>query len=173
MAIKESILPEFEHEMETTRLVVERVPAARADWKPHPKSRSLGELASHIVDLPRFVPLILQSEFFDAAPPGGEPYAPSRFDSSERMLARLDENVGGARDAIAATSSDAEFMVPWSLKRAGKVIFTVPRVAALRTFLLNHLIHHRGQLTVYLRLQDVPLPSVYGPTADQPLAGPA
>ena len=85
------------------------------------------------------------------------------------MLARLDENVRQAHDAITATSGDAEFMVPWSLKRGGDTVFTVPRVAALRTFLLNHMIHHRGQLTVYLRLQDVPLPSVYGPTADSPL----
>jgi len=169
MAIKESILPEFEHEMGTTRLLLERLPAAQADWKPHAKSRSLGELACHLVDLPRFVPWILSLESFDPAPPGGEKYTPSRFESCERMLARLDENVRQAHDAIAATPGDAEFMVPWSLKRGGKTIFTVPRVAALRTFLLNHMIHHRGQLTVYLRLQDVPLPSVYGPTADSPL----
>jgi uncharacterized damage-inducible protein DinB len=169
MAIKESILPEFEHEMETTRLVLSRVPTGQADWKPHPKSRSLGELACHVADLPRFVPWILSSDSFDPAPPEGPAYTPYRFESCERLLERLDENVGRARDAIAATPSDAEFMVPWSLKRAGKTIFTVPRVAALRSFLLNHLIHHRGQLTVYLRLQDVPLPSVYGPTADNPL----
>jgi uncharacterized damage-inducible protein DinB len=167
MAIKESILPEFEHEMDTTRLVLERVPEVHAQWKPHPKSRSLGELASHIAELPRFVPGILETESFDAAPPDGAPYVAYRFDSSDRMLARFDENVGKARGAIAAMPSDAGFLIPWSLKRAGKIMFTVPRVAALRTFLLNHMIHHRGQLTVYLRLQDVPLPSVYGPTADQ------
>ena len=169
MVIKESILPEFEHEMETTRLLLGLVPASRADWRPHPKSRTLGELACHVADLPRFVPLILGSDSFDPAPPEGPAYAPYRFESPELLVARLDENVSRARDAIKSAGSDAEFMVPWSLKRAGKTIFTVPRKAALRTFLLNHLIHHRGQLTVYLRLQDVPLPSVYGPTADNPL----
>jgi hypothetical protein len=167
MAIKESILPEFEKEMETTRLVLERVPDACAQWKPHPKSRSLGELSSHLADIPRFVPWILTSESFDAAPPGGQAYRFPRFESTEKLVSNFNENVGTARAAIAAVPADSDFMVPWSLKRAGQTFFMVPRVAALRTFLLNHMIHHRGQLTVYLRLQDVPLPSVYGPTADQ------
>ncbi len=168
MAIKESILPEFEHEMETTRVLLARVPEACAHWKPHPKSRSLGELAIHLVELPRFVPRILESESFDPAPLDGERYVASKFESTDQMLARLDDNVGKARAALTAIGGDAELLVPWSLKRGGKTIFTVPRVAALRTFLLNHMIHHRGQLTVYLRLQNVPLPSIYGPTADQP-----
>ena len=167
MAIKESILPEFEQEMETTRLVLERVPDAGAQWKPHPKPRSLGELSSHLADIPRFVPWILTSDSFDAAPPGGQPYRFPRFESTAKLVFNFNENVGTARAAIAAMPGDPDFMVPWSLKRGGKTFFTVPRVAALRTFLLNHMIHHRGQLTVYLRLQDVPLPSVYGPTADQ------
>ena len=167
MAIKESFLPEFEREMETTRRVLECVPDASAQWKPHPKSRSLGELSSHLADIPRFVPRILTSESFDAAPPGGAPYNVSRFESTANLVARFNENVGNAHAAIDAVSVDADFLVPWTLKRGGKAFFTVPRAAALRTFLLNHMIHHRGQLTVYLRLQDVPLPSVYGPTADQ------
>jgi DinB superfamily len=167
MAIKESILPEFEREMETTRLVLERVPEACAQWKPHPKSRSLGELSTHLGEIPRFVPWILTSDSFDPAPPGGEPYRAPSFESTSQLVTRFNENVGKARSAITAVTDDADFLVPWSLKRGGKMMFTVPRVAALRTFLLNHMIHHRGQLTVYLRLQNVPLPSVYGPTADQ------
>ena len=167
MAIKESILPEFEQEMETTRLVLERVADAGAQWKPHPKSRSLGELSSHLADIPRFVPWILTSDSFDAAPPSGQAYRFPRFESTAKLVFNFNENVGTARAAIAAMPGDPDFMVPWSLKRGGQTFFTVPRVAALRTFLLNHMIHHRGQLTVYLRLQDVPLPSVYGPTADQ------
>jgi len=167
MAIKESFLPEFEREMETTRLVLDRVPDAAAQWNPHAKSRSLGDLSSHLADVPRFVPRILTTESFDAAPPGAEPYKVPRFDTTEKLVARFKENVDKAHAAIEAVPGDADFMVPWTLKRGGKAFFTVPRAAALRTFLLNHMIHHRGQLTVYLRLQDVPLPSVYGPTADQ------
>jgi uncharacterized damage-inducible protein DinB len=165
MAIKESILPEFEHEMATTRLMLERVPTASATWKPHPKSRSLGELAIHIAALPHWVTWILESDSFDTAPPGGDAYSAPKFMTVEGAVATLDENVAKARRAIAA-ASDADLMKPWSLKHAGKTSFTMPRVSVLRTFLLNHMIHHRGQLSVYLRLRDVPLPSVYGPTAD-------
>lgn len=114
MAIKESILPEFEKEMETTRLVLERVPDACAQWKPHPKSRSLGELSSHLADIPRFVPWILTSESFDAAPPGGQAYRFPRFESTEKLVSNFNENVGTARAAIAAVPADSDFMVPWT-----------------------------------------------------------
>jgi len=143
MAIKESILPEFEQEMETTRLVLERVPDAGAQWKPHPKSRSLGELSRHLADIPRFVPWIVTSDSFDAAPPGGQAYRFPCLESTAQLVSNFSANVGTAPAAIAAVPGDPDF------------------------YLLNHMIHHRGQLTVYLRLQDVPLPSVYGPTADQ------
>jgi len=167
MAIKESFLPEFEREMDTTRRVLECVPEASAQWKPHPKSRSLGELSSHLADIPRFVPRILTTDCFDAAPPGTAPSSVSHFDNTAKLVERFNENVGNAHAAINAVPGDADFLLPWTLKRGGETFFTVPRAAALRTFLLSHMIHHRGQLTVYLRLQDVPLPSVYGPTADQ------
>lgn len=167
MAIKESFLPEFEREMDTTRRVLECVPEASAQWKPHPKSRSLGELSSHLADIPRLVPRILTTDSFDAAPPGTAPSSVSHFDTTAKLVARFNENVGNAHAAINAVPGDADFLLPWTLKRGGETFFTVPRAAALRTFLLSHMIHHRGQLTVYLRLQDVPLPSVYGPTADQ------
>ncbi|HEU5170648.1 MAG TPA: DinB family protein [Gemmatimonadales bacterium] len=166
MAIRESILPEFDHEMATTRLLLERVPGDKAGWKPHPKSMSLGELSSHLADIPHWVPWTLEADSFDIAPPGAEPYRTPPFASRDEVLRRFDANVGKARASLSGTD-DASFMVPWSLKHGGNVAFTLPRVAVVRTFLLNHMIHHRGQLTVYLRLQGVPLPSIYGPTADQ------
>jgi uncharacterized damage-inducible protein DinB len=104
----------------------------------------------------------------DLNPPGGPSFTPPDFGSTTGTLARFDDNVKKAREAIAA-ASDADFMVPWTLKNHGHVIFTLPRVAVLRSFVVNHIIHHRGQLSVYLRLRDVPLPSIYGPTADEPM----
>lgn len=159
-------LPEFEHEMVTTRAVLARVPEARADWRPHPKSRPLGELAQHAANLVGFAELIVRQTERDVAPVGGPPVVPVAFTSSAALLASFDANVVAARAAIAG-ATDAELMVPWSLKRGGAPFFTLPRAAVLRSFLLSHLIHHRGQLSVYLRLLDVPLPPIYGPTADE------
>jgi len=166
MAIKESMQPECEHEMATTRLLLERVPAEHAGWKPHPKSVSLRELASHVADTRFWVQPTIQAESFDTAPPEGEPYRTPPFTSREEAIQRFDRNVTKAWGAISGTD-DAKLMAPWSLKRGGQTVFTMPRVAVLRTFLLNHIIHHRGQLTIYLRLKDVPLPGIYGPTADE------
>ncbi len=165
MAIKEAMLPEFDHEMATTRLLLERVPGDRADWKPHAKSMSLGGLAVHLAEIPMWVPAILHSEEFDTAPPDGPKYVSPAFRDTAQVLALFDSSVATARQAIVG-SDDASYMVPWSLKTAGQVAFTMPRAGVMRTFLLNHLIHHRGQLSVYLRLLDVPLPSIYGPSAD-------
>ena len=159
-------LPEFEHEMLTTRALLSRVPEARAEWRPHPKSRPLGELAQHVANLVGFAELIVRQTERDVAPPGAPPVVSVPFTTSAALLASFDANVVSARAAIAGVT-DAELMVPWSLKRGGVPFFTLPRAAALRSFLLSHLIHHRGQLSVYLRLLDVPLPPVYGPTADE------
>lgn len=166
MAIKEAMLPEFEHEMATTRLLLERVPLEHADWRPHPKSMPLGRLAAHLVEIPTWVPSILEATTFDTGPSVRVPPAASSWESRDALLDVFDANVATARAAIEARS-DADFLVPWSLLNAGEAVFTLPRAAVLRTFLLNHLIHHRGQLTVYLRLRDVPLPRVYGATADE------
>jgi uncharacterized damage-inducible protein DinB len=165
MAIKEALLPEYEHEMATTRLLLERVPDADAAWKPHPRSMSLGGLAMHIVTLQTWVPSILEQRSFDVAPPDGSAFVPPVFESREQLLGLFDASVARAREAIAART-DGEFMMLWTLRNGGVDVFTSPRVGVLRTFLLNHVIHHRGQLTVYLRLRDVPLPNIYGPTAD-------
>lgn len=165
MAIAEALLPEFEHEMATTRRVLERVSAPHASWRPHPKSWTMGELALHVARVPSWTALTLRETLFDLNPPGGLPQQKG-FESSAALLETLDNNVAQARDAI-RTTNDAAFMVPWSLASAGKVVFTMPRIAVMRSFVISHLIHHRGQLSVYLRLRDIPVPSIYGPTADE------
>ena len=154
-----------------TGTVLERVPGDPADWKPHAKSHSLGDLGLHIANLIHWTSRTLEATELDLDPPGGPGWTPPKFESVAATLAVFDHNAAAARAAL-AKASDADMLVPWSLKSGGHVIFTMPRVACLRSFVMNHLIHHRGQLTVYLRLCDVPLPSVYGPTADEnPFAG--
>jgi uncharacterized damage-inducible protein DinB len=164
MAIKEALLPEYDHEMAVTRKVLERIPLAEAMWKPHVKSMSLGELATHIVEIPGWAGTIVNQPSLDMA--GGEGTTRPTYSSTDQMLKAFDENVAKARAAI-ESKSDAEMMSPWELKRAGKIMFTIPKVAVLRSFLLNHLIHHRGQCSVYIRIKDVPVPSIYGPSADE------
>jgi uncharacterized damage-inducible protein DinB len=162
----EILVPEFDHEMRTTRTVLARVPEAQADWKPHPKSTSLGGLAQHIANLVGFGELIVHQTERDVSPPGGPPIVSVPFTSTAALLATFDAHVITARGAILA-ASDAELLVPWALKRGGKILFSLPRASVLRSFLVSHVIHHRGQLSVYLRLLDVPLPPIYGPTADE------
>lgn len=165
MAIKDAILPEFDHEMATTRRVLERVPDHPDDWKPHAKSMSLARLAGHMAELPGLGLAALEADAFDVA---SEQYNPYTFTSRAEALALFDDYVGKLRAAIAATD-DERFLQTWNFLKNGQLMFAAPRVAAYRTFFMNHQIHHRGQLTVYLRLRDVPLPSVYGPTADEPM----
>lgn len=169
MSIAQSLLPEFDQEIATTRRVLERVPAERADWRPHERSWTLGELSLHVANLVSWLRITLESTEFDVAPPDGPPVPRPMYASPADTVAHLDRHAAEGRAALAA-ASDADLQVPWSLKAAGHTKFTMPRAACVRLFVLNHLIHHRGQLTIYLRLCDVPLPSVYGPTADE--AGP-
>lgn len=164
MALKDALLPEFDHEMGTTRRVLERVPEAEFAWKPHDKSFNLGQLAGHVANIPHWVDAIVQNTVFDVA--NAEDTRPRVPESTAWLLAQFDKNVGSARVGIAGMS-DPEFLAPWTFKNNGQVVFTMPRAAALRSFVMNHMIHHRGQLTVYLRLKNVPLPPVYGPTADE------
>ena len=165
MAIAESILPEFDHETATTRMLLERVPADKAEWKPHVKSMALGQLAMHIAHLPQWTAIALERTEFDTNPPDSPRPASPAFESVVNLLRSYDSNVSAAR-ALVARTTDAEFMVQWTLKNGGKSMFSMPRIAVLRSFILNHAVHHRGQLSVYLRLLDVPIPNIYGPTAD-------
>lgn len=165
MAIADSILPEFDHETATTRLLLERVPADKIAWKPHVRSMSIGQLAMHIANLPQWASITLERTEFDTNPLDGPRLTTPEFESRPHLLQFYDAGVGAAR-ALLARTTDAEFMVPWTLKSGGKKMFNMPRVAVFRSFVLNHAVHHRGQLSVYLRLLDVPIPNIYGPTAD-------
>jgi len=162
MPINQALLPEFDYEMANTRKTLERVPEDKFTWKPHEKSGTLGWLASHVATLPSLTVLTIEKDSFDV-PPG---YRPPVFGSRKELLDAFDKNVIAARGAI-ANAGDAELMKPWSLAVGGKNIFTQPRVAVLRGFVMNHLIHHRAQLTVYLRMNNVPVPALYGPSADE------
>lgn len=165
MAINDALLPEFDHETGVTRRLLERVPEKDFSWKPHEKSYSLGELATHVANLPRFAPLILAAPELDivAIPRDAWGTVPS---STTELVSRFGSNVKEARAAL-ASKTDPEYFALWTLKRSGETIFTLPKIAAVRSFLMNHSIHHRGQLSVYLRLRNVPLPAMYGPTADE------
>jgi len=166
MKISEALLPEFDQEMANTRKVLERVPAAKFAWKPHAKSFAFGQLAAHVVNMAEWAKLTLESDSFDYAPPGAEPYKTPQFDTTEALVAAFDKAIAQARAALQATD-DAKMMAPWSLMAGGNVVMTMPRAAVVRTFVMNHLIHHRGQLTVYLRENDIPVPGMYGPSADE------
>ena len=161
MAIKDALLGEYDHEMQTTRALVAVVPDTDADWKPHPKSMSLKALATHVVNIINWGAAVLATEEIDVA--GKFPFEPAKFEDG--LLKQFDAIVAKTRAAIDA-ASDEQLRVRWTLKNGGKPMFTLPRIGALRSFVMNHHIHHRGQLSVYLRLRDVPLPGIYGPSAD-------
>lgn len=166
MAIAESFLPEFDHEMATTRRMLERVPEDQVDWKPHPKSTSLGDLCLHLVTLVFWGTTTLTEEGFDPGSFKGSDAAPRKFTSTEDLLKAFDANVAACRAALESIS-DEDMMKKWTLRSNGTDVFSMPRVVVFRSFVISHSIHHRGQLSVYLRLRDVALPSVYGPTADE------
>jgi uncharacterized damage-inducible protein DinB len=160
MSIAQGLLPEFDHEMTNTRAILARVPEARADWQPHAKSMTLGKLAIHVATLPGWVPVTMHAGELDFAN-----HKQAQFENATQMLQAFDESVKAARAAL-EQASDADFGAPWTLRNGGHVIFTMPRIAVYRSFTMNHIIHHRGQLSVYLRLLDVPIPGMYGPSAD-------
>jgi uncharacterized damage-inducible protein DinB len=166
MAIRDAFLAEFSHEMATARKTLERVPEGKAEWAPHARSMKMGRLAGHIAELPGLVTAALSQDLLDFRPPGAPPRVPFVMTTREALLQAFDKNVGAASAAILG-ASDESLMKTFTLAAGGKVIFSLPRLAALRGFVLNHVIHHRGQLTVYLRLNDVPVPSIYGPSADE------
>lgn len=162
MSISQTLLPELDHEMATTRRVLERVPMAeKSDWKPHEKSMTLSRLANHVAELPGWLTTTLTSESLNLAG-----YAAPTHATNEALLAAFDALVADGRAALEA-ASDEDLFVPWALQMGDQEFFKIPRIAVLRTWVFNHIIHHRGQLTVYLRELGVPVPSIYGPSADE------
>ncbi len=161
MSIAETLLPEFDQEMKTTRKVLERVPTDKGTWKPHEKSFSIGHLAQLLSWMPGWITSTLATDSLDIA--GSPKYS---YEKTESLLEGFDKNVREARETIAAMK-DSDFDKPWSLRMGDKVLMSQPRGAAARST-INHLVHHRGQMSVYLRLLDIPVPSLYGPTADEP-----
>lgn len=164
MNLIDSILDEFTHEAATTRRLLERLPDAKFDWKPHTKSMTLGRLATHIAELPGWVGGCVDKSGFDLGPG----HTPQLLATTAEVLAVFDKHVALAAQALKPLS-DKQLQETWRLTRQGQLILEMPRFGVVRTLLLNHLIHHRGQLSVYIRLLDVPVPSIYGPSADQPM----
>ena len=160
MTIAETLLPEFDQEMPLTRRVLERIPSDKAEWKPHPKSFPIGHLAQLVSWMPGWVGQIIRETELDLAKGGGY-----TFEKTETLLRGFDKVVADSRAAIQA-SKDRDYEVDWSLRMGPRVLFTAPRRVVVRQT-ISHLVHHRGQLTVYLRLLDIPVPSIYGPSADE------
>ena len=165
-AIARGLMAQFEHETAGTRRALERVPFDKADWAPHEKSMTLGRLACHIAEMQGWGASILETEEFDMNPPGGEPYTSPEIKSTEELLALFDSGVVATKAKL-PTMSDEAMMTNWRLLSGGEEMFGGPRGPIFRSMIISHVIHHRGQLTVYLRLNGVPVPALYGPSADE------
>src|SRR5579872_6072992 len=160
MPIIDFLLPEFDQEMANTRKMLERVPTDKLNFKPHEKSWTMAELCSHIANMVGWTIDTMKNTSFDIQPPGAPPYQPPVAKTSEELLQMFDKSAAGARASLAG-ATDAAFMQPWSLLMGGKTIFTMPRMACIRGFVMNHTVHHRGQLSVYLRLAGIAVPGMY------------
>jgi uncharacterized damage-inducible protein DinB len=161
--ISQSLLPELKHEIASTRKMLARIPFDKWDWKPHEKSFSLGRLTDHVAELVNWLPFTLSTSELDFAK---NPYQSPKSESSEQLLANYDRDAAACIAAVEG-ATDEQFMENWTMRNGDQVFFTMPKAAVIRTWAMNHLVHHRGQLSVYLRLLDVPVPGMYGPTADE------
>jgi uncharacterized damage-inducible protein DinB len=166
MALNQALLPEFDQEMANTRKTLERAPEDKFGWKPHEKSMTLGRLTGHLAEMPGWAAITVDKESFDVAPAGSPPPKAANPATRKEALDMFDNNVVQARAAIAG-ATDEQLMKTWTLLAGGKTIFSMPRIAVLRGMIMNHMIHHRAQLGVYLRLNDIPVPALYGPSADE------
>jgi uncharacterized damage-inducible protein DinB len=166
MNLGDALIPEFDHEMANTRKTLERIPADKFDWKPHERSMTFEGMATHLANLPTWAVDVIKQDSFDVAPVDGEPVRQEPVGSVQGALKIFDKNVAEARAAMAGASNEC-LVAPWTLLSGGQTIFKMARMTVLRGMILNHAIHHRGQLSVYLRLNDVPVPALYGPSADE------
>lgn len=162
-SISSALIAEMEHEAAVARKCLERVPAEKFDWKPHEKSMAFGALAVHVAEMFGWTPVTLQQPELDFAKFDYQPYKPA---TNEDLLEYFDKNVAEALETLRNTS-DETYMENWTMRNGDTIYFTMPKVATMRSFVMNHIVHHRGQLSVYLRLNDIPVPSIYGPTADE------
>ena len=161
--IASALVAELEHEAAVTRTCLERVPADKFDWKPHEKSMTFGTLAGHIAEMVGWTPGIMEQAELDFAKMDYKPFEPK---STEDLVEYLDKNVTEAIETL-KNASDERFLETWTMKNGEKTYFTLPKIAVMRSFVMSHIIHHRGQLSVYLRLNDISVPSIYGPSADE------
>ncbi len=166
MTLKKILLQELDAESVHTRKSLERVPEDRLGWKPHEKSGTMGWLAWQLAEIPSWVQEAIGKDSLDIAPPGAPPYQPPQISSRQQLLDQFDKNIASARAALSKTT-DAHLQKPWTLLKGGQVVLTMPRFAVLRSFVLNHSVHHRAQLGVYFRLNNIPVPAIYGPSADE------
>ncbi|GIX03573.1 MAG: hypothetical protein KatS3mg113_0579 [Planctomycetaceae bacterium] len=166
MNLGPALIPEFDQEMGNTRKVLERIPADKLDWKAHPRLNTIRWVGTHIAHIPGWTTFTLSTECLDLSPPGGSAYQEPLANSVDEMLEKFDQHVTSARSAL-QTASDETLLRPWTLLNAGISIFTLPRLAVIRSFVLNHLIHHRAHLCVYLRMNGVAVPGMYGPSGDE------
>jgi uncharacterized damage-inducible protein DinB len=164
MLIRDALLPEFDQEMATTRRLLERIPDDKFGFKPHPKSMDMATLATHLAEMTGWTVDCIEQDFFDLA--GVDPSQRKIAATRAELLEQFDKAVANGRAAL-AKAEDGPLLQPWSLKKGETVLLTMPKVAVLRTWVFNHCVHHRGQLSVYLRLNDIPVPSIYGPSADE------
>lgn len=166
MSIAASLLPEFDHEMAGTRKALERVPDTVFAFAPHERSLTMQGLVTHLANLPHWTTVTVETDELDMSGPEGEAQRVDPVRSTAEALEMFDRNVAAAREALAG-ASDETLLGPWTLRAGDQTAFTMPKAAVLRSFVMNHMIHHRGQLTVYLRMNDLPLPALYGPSADE------
>lgn len=166
VSLSEMLLEEFEPEIAGCRRTLERVPDNRLGWRPHPKSAAMGWLAGHLANVPSWAAMTIQTESLDIAPDGEEAGPLPEPETVAEVVQALDRNAGNARSALRNASND-ELLLPWSLLRNGQILLTQTRISVLRSFVFNHLVHHRAQLGVYLRLNDISVPAIYGPSADE------
>jgi uncharacterized damage-inducible protein DinB len=163
MAINTSLLGELKNESANTKRIIERIPTDKIDWRPHEKSMTIGALATHIASLPVWIARIINAEEFDAATSGSI----EKKETTQAILELFTHRLNEAEQALAAATSDEMFKGLWTLSRNNQAIFQLPKMVAIRSFAFNHIYHHRGQLSVYLRLLDIPVPGMYGPSADE------
>ncbi|MEO8210203.1 MAG: DinB family protein [bacterium] len=164
MPLNESLLAELRQEAANTRKMLERVPEKSFSWKPHDKSMTLGSITQHIAEIPHWVSVSIEQDELDFA---RSDYKPRIATTTDDLLKTFDENIEKAMECL-KNASDEKLLENWTMRNGEQVYFTMPKIAVVRLFVMSHTVHHRGQLSVYLRLLDVPLPSIYGPTADEP-----